>query len=59
MPFLAWRFVNIRLVLSTIHDAVLVPSIAPQMAADDLRLHRKGHAGWKNGRHFGPASMAT
>lgn len=28
------RFVNIRLVLSTIHDAVLVLSTAPQMSAD-------------------------
>jgi len=28
------RFVNIRLVLSTIHDAVLVPSVAPQMSAE-------------------------
>jgi multidrug efflux system membrane fusion protein len=28
------RFVNIRLVLSTLHDAVLIPSIAPQMSAE-------------------------
>ena len=28
------RFVNIRLVLSTIHGAVLVPASAPQMSAD-------------------------
>jgi membrane fusion protein, multidrug efflux system len=28
------RFVNIRLVLSTIHQAVLVPAIAPQMSAN-------------------------
>ena len=28
------RFVNIRLVLNTIHQAVLVPSAAPQMAAN-------------------------
>jgi multidrug efflux system membrane fusion protein len=28
------RFVNIRLVLSTIHQAVLVPSTAPQMSAN-------------------------
>jgi membrane fusion protein, multidrug efflux system len=28
------RFVNIRLVLSTIHSAVLVPATAPQMAAN-------------------------
>ncbi len=27
------RFVNIRLILSTIHHAVLVPSVAPQMSA--------------------------
>jgi len=27
------RFVNIRLVLSTIHQAVLIPAIAPQMSA--------------------------
>jgi len=27
------RFVNIRLILSTIHQAVLVPAIAPQMSA--------------------------
>jgi membrane fusion protein, multidrug efflux system len=28
------RFVNIRLVLSTIHQAVLIPAIAPQMSAN-------------------------
>jgi multidrug efflux system membrane fusion protein len=27
------RFVNIRLILSTIHQAVLIPSTAPQMSA--------------------------
>src|SRR5258708_10009218 len=27
------RFVNVRLVLSTIHQAVLIPSTAPQMSA--------------------------
>jgi membrane fusion protein, multidrug efflux system len=28
------RFVNIRLVLSTIHQAVLIPAVAPQMSAN-------------------------
>ena len=54
------RFVNIRLVLSTIHGAVLVPATAPQMSAkgsfvyvvkqDSTAEQRAGDVGPATGR---------